>query len=195
MFKSMRNRLLPHFGGDPALTRTDLRLKVRALTRRDADRYENHLLRLSDEDRRARFFAAMNDEAILRYTRGRDWNSSTILGAFVNDALRGAGEIAPMSDASRVELAVSVEGPYQNVALGRLLVAALLVEARLGHLTEARLVFLRENRTMLELARDLGARLTPQGGMIEGAVALDQRDPLPVRPRLSERPQDQSFPS
>lgn len=174
MFENIRQRIAGAWEeGQNAFCAPGLRITVRAMNRRDAQRIAQHFKRLPPDDRRTRFFLAMNDSAIESYSARLDWENTVVFGAFANGVLRGVGELVPQREGSDAELAVTVEPGFRHVAIGRLLVSALLVEARVGKLREVRLVFLRENDAIRALARDAGARLVSNADLVEAILSVD----------------------
>lgn len=171
MFGYPRNSLFRKTrGGIAVLHPSGLDIVLRPLTAIDRDSLADHLRRLSPDDRRTRFFHQMNDEAIQRYCEGLDWQAAFHVGAFVSDTLRGVGELVPEGDEGAAEIAVTVEQNWRHAALGRILVAALLVVAEERGLKSAKLLFLRENAAMRKLVSDIGARLTAASGVTEAQV-------------------------
>ncbi len=172
MFKTRRNTIFHKSAhGLDVSHPSGLRIHIRPLSVRDQQIHTEHLLRLSDEDRRKRFFQAMDDASIVRYSKRIDWDRSFILGAFVDDELRAVGSLMPIEN-DEAELAVTVEQAFQHAAIGRILVATLLVAARLAGLSAVRLIFLHENTPMRMLARDIHADLRSAQGVVEGVVPL-----------------------
>ena len=143
---------------------------LRGLTRRDQAQHAAHLLRLTREDRRARFHVTTRDEAIEAYSRGLDWQHDLIFGLFVDGVLRGVGELIREGDAA--EISLSVEAPWQHGGFGRTLALALVLAARRVGVTEISMSFLSDNRSMRALSRDLGAVSGPLSSVIESVKTI-----------------------
>ncbi len=92
----------------------------RPLFRREAFKYRDHLLRLDEDSRTARFAAHVSDATIQRYCTAIDWNISKVIGYFQDTYLRAAAEIRYDSAPSptNAELAFSVERSFQNSRIG-----------------------------------------------------------------------------
>ncbi|MBA4490646.1 GNAT family N-acetyltransferase [Paracoccus sp. S1E-3] len=144
---------------------------LRGLTRRDQAQHAAHLLRLSREDRYARFHVTTRDEAIEAYSRGLDWQHDIIFGLFVDGVLRGVGEL--IRNGATAEISLSVEAPWQHGGFGRTLALALVLAARRVGVTEISMSFLSDNRSMRALSRDLGAvPAGPLSSVIESVKIL-----------------------
>src|ERR1700739_2302061 len=94
-------------------------------------RLRQHLLRLSPEERRLRFSGAVGDAFVTAHCERIDLLRAVIIGHFENGVLRGAAELRLETGiAGRAELAVTVEGAYQDRGIGaELLGHALTVAA------------------------------------------------------------------
>lgn len=149
-----------------------LDIVLRPLMAEDRERLAAHMMRLSPVDRRTRFFHQTSDEAIARYCERIDWKTAFLVGAFMEDTLRGVGELVPEGNDGAAELAVTVEEGWRHAALGRILVATLLVVAEEYGLRSAKLLFLHENEAMRRLVADIGARLGSASGVTEALVDL-----------------------
>ena len=108
------------------------RIRLRGLEGRDRHDHAAHLLRLSPEDRRARFHAALTDDAIRAYSDGVDWDHALIFGAFVGGVLRGLGELIPWPARDQGEASFSIEQPFQQIGLGKRLVLATVLATALA---------------------------------------------------------------
>ena len=153
---------------------------LRGLTRRDQSQHAAHLLRLSREDRRARFHVSAKDEAVEAYSRGLDWQHDLIFGLFVDGILRGVGEMIRAGDTA--EISLSVEAQWQHAGFGRTLALALVLAARRVGVTEINMSFLSDNRSMRALSRDLGAVSGPLATVIESVKTIPPAQGTPPAP-------------
>lgn len=151
------------------------RIRLRGLTARDRDLHSAHLLRLTPEDRRARFHSALSDKSIISYSRGLDWNKVFVFGAFIDGTLRAVGELIPLDKPGEAELSISVEKTYQQAGIGKMLMLALILAARRSGLNTVRIVYVRENERMRALASDVGARNAMSPGIMEGIVTIPRQ--------------------
>ncbi|MBU3029903.1 GNAT family N-acetyltransferase [Paracoccus marinaquae] len=156
------------------------KLRLRGLTARDRRLHTAHLLRLSAEDRRARFHSAISDKAVIAYSRGLDWNHAWVFGAFVDGTLRGVGELVPLEGTDEGELSISVEKPYQHMGIGKMLTLALILAARRTGIGTVRMLYVHGNQRMRALARDLGAKTIAAPGVLEGVVTVAEKPRRPA---------------
>jgi RimJ/RimL family protein N-acetyltransferase len=142
-------------------------------------RLAEHLVRLSPEDRRRRFFAGVGDEAIGRHCRRIDWLGAVVIGFFEDGVLRGAAELSlettklPFAG----ELALSVESAWQNQGVGTELVRRALLAAGNRGVASLQMVCLAENQRVQRIAQKHAQRLASAGGETEAALAV----PLPTQ--------------
>lgn len=152
---------LRHWAGDdtPSQSAKEPRphVELRGLTGRDQPQHVEHLLRLTAEDRRARFHSATKDETIRAYSEGLEWHKVLIFGLFVDGTLRAAGELLQADGSTSAEISLSVEKEFQHGGFGKTLVLALVLAARRVGVTHLTMSFLGSNHSMRAIARDLGA--------------------------------------
>lgn len=161
------------------LTLRDGRTAVlRGLTRRDAEAYRAHLLRLSPQDRRLRFHGTTGEERVADYVRRLNWSRAFLFGIFIEDELRAVAELFPTT-ADEGELALSVETPFQHLGLGRVLFTALRIIGRIAGMQAIRLIWLPENRAMYRLTRRAGGATETLEGVAEGTLPLGHWDQAP----------------
>ncbi len=92
--------------------------------------------------------------------------------------MRGFGELKGSADNPHwVELALSIERPYQGRGIGRALFERLVLKARNRGFAQATLHCSRNNQLSRQLARSYGASLSLQAGEVEGYVALPWPSP------------------
>lgn len=147
-------------------------VRLRGLAARDHALHAAHLLRLTAQDRRARFNTALSDDAILAYSRNLDWRHVWVFGAFVDGTLRGLAELIPDKQGKEAELSVSVERAYQHAGIGKLLSLAMVLIARRTGIGTIHIFHVPGNLGMRALARDLGATTIVEPGLLEGVVSL-----------------------
>jgi RimJ/RimL family protein N-acetyltransferase len=146
---------------------------VRALWTFDRDDYAAHLKRLSPEDRRSRFRAALSDAAIDEHVRRVLKRGGHVVGWFVDGALRGAAEVALAPDGRSAEAAFEVEPAWRGRGVGSELVSRALLWARNRGARRLYIHTTRRNVAMLAAARRSGAvfefDLADAEGVIEAA--------------------------
>ena len=144
---------------------------VRRLLPADSSALIEHLLRLSAQDRRLRFFGAVSDDFIRRHGERIDWRHKILLACFIDGTLRGVAEMALLpTDPVSVEVALTVEQPYQDQGIGSELLRRVIVLARNRFVHTLHLICLPENLRMQRVARKHGARLTIRDGAAEGRI-------------------------
>lgn len=147
---------------------------VRGLGPGDSSAYGGHLLRLSSEDRRARFNATLTDSGVQRHVDAVEWSETLLFGAYADGVLRGAAELVEFRKSHDCEIALSVETAYQHHAIGRILMATLLVSGALLGLERTKLYFRNDNVRMRNLAREFGATMTPSPDLVEAEITTSR---------------------
>ena len=166
--------LFPHrFGPDT---------RMRGLEAADAAQYTQHLLRLSERDRHARFHASLSDNALREHTARIDWDQVFIFGIFVGNNLRATGELIPLSDPERGEVSLSVESEFQHSGFGKMLILAVFLAARRLEMTHLHIFFRHGNEGMQSLSRDIGAKTRFADGALEAIVAVPPRPDTTTNP-------------
>lgn len=153
------------------------KVHLRGLLARDRPLHTAHLLRLTPEDRRARFHSVLGDKAIIAYSSSFDWQNSWVFGAFVCGTLRGAGELVPLGNGTEAELSISVEQDYQHIGIGKQLMLALILVARRIGLQKLHIIYTPDNQRMRTLARSLGARHEPSWDLVDDIVTIAEKRP------------------
>jgi RimJ/RimL family protein N-acetyltransferase len=123
-------------------------------------RLQEHLLRLTAEDRRLRFFAGVGNEYVANHCRRIDGLRTVIIGFFESGVLRGAAELHLASDSDRrAELAITVEGAWQTNHVGTELIDLAITIAENRGMRSIEMVCLIDNRRMQHVARKFTNRL------------------------------------
>lgn len=151
-----------------------VRTIFRKLDERDAPAYAAHLERLSADGRLSRF-RTTRSLAVERLPP-----HAIVVGAFVDDALRGVGELHPATgrSVSVAEAALSVEPPWQHRGLGTALLDRVSIVGRNRGIQRLLLLIGHGNRAMLKIARKVGAHLA--GHPDELWASLDLPPPNPA---------------
>lgn len=145
---------------------------IRLLRPGELPLYLNHLLRLDEEARELRFDHAMDDAAIQAHCLKLSTGGTQILGAFVDDALRGAAELNPTADPhlTATELMLSVEPAFQCQGIG----TNLMAEALQTIYPKPALMFCRErNLGIIALAETFGAKIWRAEDCLALAIVTD----------------------
>ena len=128
----------------------------RTLCSREAFQCRNHLLRLDEDSRSARFAARISDNTVRRYCADIDWRNTRIVGYFQDGILRAAVEVLGFNSPSSVaELAFSVEAPFQDKRIGTNLMVRARTFLRDRGVTRSQVFCLLTNRRMRCLASEL----------------------------------------
>ncbi len=145
---------------------------------------KDHLLRLSADDRVARFSGHMGDEAVARHCARIDWRVSAVIGFFDAGVLRGAAELRgedPRLGWS-AELAVTVEEAWQDQGVGTELLRRAIVICRNRSLKSIYMICLLDNRRMQRIARKFEGALKFESGHVEADIVV----PFPTQISLIE---------
>jgi RimJ/RimL family protein N-acetyltransferase len=147
----------------------------------EAPRLRDHLLRLDRVDRHRRFFAGMSDAAIDEHCRRIDWLRMLVIGFFEDGVLRGAAEVALDGGLlpRQAELALSIEGPWQDRGIGTELMRRAILTASNRAVPSIYMLCLSDNRRMQSIAKKFDARL----GFADGEA--DARLDVPPPTQLS----------
>lgn len=149
-----------------------VRVSFRKLWPGEGDRLERHLLRLRSDDRLMRFGGPVSDEVIRRYCGQTEWLWSIVLGGFIDGTLRAAGELKLLDQQwpPSAEIAITVEGDYQDRGIGTEILSHLIVLARNRFVATVHMICLNENRRMQRVARKFGTTLVFADGQAEGRI-------------------------
>jgi RimJ/RimL family protein N-acetyltransferase len=136
--------------------------------------FEEHLCRLSPDDRVSRFAGSISDTAIVSYARRFDWLTGILIGCFVEGTLRGVAEIRWISPGVgwRAELAVTVEEPWQDEQIGTELLRRSIAHARNRGLKSLYMTCLTGNGRMQAIARKFEGDLIFDGSQVEADIHL-----------------------
>jgi GNAT superfamily N-acetyltransferase len=155
---------------------------IRKLWLGEAAHYRDHLLRLDQDSRHARFGHGVSDEFIRNYVDTTFGLSAAVHGFFADGVLRGAAELRPLGPAfaREAEAALSIEAPWQSHGIGSALLNRTLLAARNRGIKTLHMACLANNRRMQELARKFAAELSFDFGGVVGEVAAARPTPLSV---------------
>ncbi len=140
--------------------------------------YQDHLLRLDNQDRYARFCGTKSDDSIENYCNGIDWRFAVIIGCFVDGTLRAVAEVRtdPKAWPGEGELAVSVEPGFQGRGLGKGAVQRVMTAARNRAVRSLIVICLPGNRRMQAIVRDFKGALRLEDGEVVGRLDLGWPD-------------------
>jgi GNAT superfamily N-acetyltransferase len=146
----------------------------RKLLAAEWSRLRDHLLRLSPADRHCRFTGHVGEDTVARYCRTIPWLSTVVVGWFEDGVLRGAAECRWLGPARprTVELAVTVEHPWQDQGIGSELVSRALTIARNRGVVSVFMLCLTDNRAMQAIVRKHAGALRYADGDVEGTIAV-----------------------
>src|SRR5262245_5781871 len=152
--------------------------RIRKISAGETDIYGEHLLRLDAHTRRSRFGAGVSDEFVRNYLAVANSLDCVIHGFFVDDVLRGAGELRPLGPA------FSGEQPWQSHGVGTALLGRTLLAARNRGFKFLHMACLADNRRMQQLARKFDAELSFDFGTVIGEIEAPHPTPLSVMREL-----------
>jgi GNAT superfamily N-acetyltransferase len=146
-------------------------IPIRQLDRSHRAAIIAHLLRLPREDRRLRFGATLDDEAVANYVERIDFDRDALFGAFADDlSLAGMAHVA--ASAASAEFGVSVVQDARGRGIGSALFARASIFARTHHIRAMFMHCLLENRTMMHIAQKSGMRIVAEAGEADAWLAL-----------------------
>lgn len=145
----------------------------RKLLPSELDRYEEHLLHLSPDDRYARFAGFLSDEAIRKHCQALDLQKAILVGFFDRGTLYGVCELRMISNgaAPRAEAAFSVDRGFQNRGICTGLINRALTIARNRGVRVVDVVCLLQNRRMQAVARHYSDNVVVDSG--EVVISID----------------------
>ena len=165
---------------------------IRSLGPRHRERIANHLLALDDHDRYLRFGYPANDEQILRYVDGLDFDRDDIYGVYNRKLeLIAMAHVAFASDPAMMscaEFGVSVLSKARGKGLGGRLFERAVIHARNEGVDMLFIHALSENTAMLKIARNAGATLERAGSETDAYLRLP---PATIDSRMTEMVDDQ----
>lgn len=184
-----------YVGYPPMLSAGHAGLGFRQATAHDTPAIRDHLLRLSPEDRRARFCAGLSDAAVEAHAASLwTWAGLVITahdGPLWPGLLHAAGPVRALAevaiDGREAEIGLSVDGNQRRRGVGGYLVqtAARLLAPR-G--VERLLAYtVPGNTPMLRLARSSGARIVFGGADVEIVFRVDALRQAYLRRRITEQ--------
>jgi GNAT superfamily N-acetyltransferase len=136
----------------------------RKLSSADQHLFRDHLLRLDQDARRARF-AMLASDAFLRCYAETSFSLGTVIhGYFAGGTLRAVAELRPLGDGTSAEAAFSVEPMLQRSGIGTRLMELTLITARNRGCRNILMNCLATNRAMQKLARRFTDDLTFEMG-------------------------------
>jgi len=148
---------------------------VRELSSVDRGAFERHLVALGGEDRRLRFGTPLSDAAIHSYVAAIDFERDALFGVFDDQlALVAAAHLARGAD--HAELGVSVLPGHRNRGFGSALLARAHLHARNWRRPALFMHCLKENETMMHLARKQGMDIVTEAGEADAWLRLPAPD-------------------
>lgn len=148
---------------------------IRELTRLERVAYERHLLALDREDRRLRFGTPIGDSVVQAYVAAIDFDRDALFGVMSDDlTLAAAAHLARGDD--HAELGVSVLPAHRGRGFGGALLERAALRARNWRRTRLFMHCLKENETMMHLARRQGMDIVAEAGEADACLELAQPD-------------------
>ncbi len=145
----------------------------RKLRSYERNAYLGLLRTLRPDDRRMRFHSITSDEQLERHAAGLDFTRTIFLGAFIEGALVGVGEVAlRSSQPDEAEIAVIVGAAFRSRGIGRTLTRRTL---RIAQNRGARSVWMfcfPDNAPMQKIARGLHGQLSLHQGTLDARLEL-----------------------
>jgi GNAT superfamily N-acetyltransferase len=145
---------------------------IRTLPPGELNKYRDHLLQLSAEDRRLRFGNCLDDAGIEGFVRSlRPTENHIFVIEDETVGVVGAVQIA-MRNGANAEFAFSVDAEHRRRGFAHELAKRAILWARNRRLRSLHLSCLAENRPIRKLAREAGMRIDLGGGEAEARLTL-----------------------
>ena len=149
---------------------------IRSLGENHRSRIASHLVALDPHDRYLRFGYAANDEQILRYVAGLDFDRDEIFGIYnrklVLLAVAHLAYPSPKVPHSSAEFGVSVTKLSRGRGYGARLFERAAMHARNDGIEQLYIHALSENSAMIKIVRDAGALITRDGSESDAYLRL-----------------------
>jgi len=134
-----------------------------------------HFFALDAHDRWLRFGAAISATALRAYVAGIDFERDAVFGIFDADLeLNAVAHVARASD--HAELGISVLAAHRNQGAGGALLMRAVLRARNWGVRMLYMHCLRENDTMMYIARKQGMRIVTEQGEANAWLGLPPAD-------------------
>lgn len=152
-----------------------MNIPIRELARLDRAALEPHFLALDGEDRRLRFGAPLNDDAVRAYVARIDFERDAVFGVY-DDVLRLIGAAHVARGDGHAELGISVLPADRGRGIGGALLARAYLRARNWGVRALFMHCLTENAAMMHLARRQGMRIVVDSGEADAWLSLPPAD-------------------
>ena len=148
---------------------------VRELTPLDRGAYERHLLALGAQDRRLRFGTPVADSIVRAYVARIDFERDALFGVYGDDLTLVAAAHLARGD-HHAELGLSVLPGLRNQGFGGTLLDRAALRARNWRRPRLFMHCLKENETIMHLARKQGMYVVAEGGEADAWLRLPDPD-------------------
>jgi GNAT superfamily N-acetyltransferase len=149
--------------------------RMRQLDPRHYTQFQTLLIQLDQHSRCSRFGFPPSDAALTAHAGSAFQHSSSIIGAFVDNRLRGALEVYRGAVEQPAKVEIVVEQRWRRRGLATALLKCAAQWAASNDVYGLRLVFSRYNWPMRQLARKANARLDVLLGEICADIEIDLR--------------------
>jgi GNAT superfamily N-acetyltransferase len=153
---------------------------IRRLWPSDREAFREHLLRLDAQSRHDRFGGGVSDEFLIEYAEKCFGAGDYVFGAFVDGALRGAGELRaadatwseaePFPQHPSAEAAFSVEAAFRRRGIGEHLFKRILRAATNHGVETIEILCQADNRPMQRLAAKFKAEFSFSAHEVTGRL-------------------------
>lgn len=163
-------------------------MRSRKLHKEDYSLFENHLKRLSAEERLLRFDYPINDEQIQHYVQNISAHD-IVIGLFSSNQVIGAAHLSVSDHKSfeegKIELGISVETEYQGLGLGVDLMHAAVTIGEHDGFKKLVILCQSQNLPMIKIANKFGAVIKNNQGHTYAYIDLTL-DKRPVKQNKHE---------
>lgn len=145
-----------------------------------------HLLRLNEDDLRARFLGCVADDFVRSHAKKTlASGKAKVIGWFLGGELRGTAEMH-WSDDHAAEAAFTVEQLYRAQHVGTELTRRLLRAAANRKIERVHVITTSNNLAMRRLGAAFGAKFVADEGCVEGRMVPDKRSGMSVVFEIAE---------
>ena len=156
------------------------RLTLENLSPADTPSIGEHLKRLCEFDRYCRFFSAMSDYGIDRYTAGLDWTCMVASGLYRDDELIGIAELGWGASADNTrdktphaaEMAVTVDENYRHRGIAGWLVKEVIRQGQRAGIRQMDASWIGGNDSIAKIMRQHDARIWLSAAHWHGTAQL-----------------------
>lgn len=141
------------------------------LTRLNAEDVTEHLVALSDDAKRMRFWSTITEVGIAAYVERINWNRDTCFGLYEKGVLIAFAHLGFVDKDTR-ELGISISDDFQGEGIGSLIMERIITWCKANSVDILMMECLRDNTAMKSMAKSLGMRVVVDEESAMAQVAM-----------------------